>query len=173
MKAEAAQPGNDTRDTDPYRMHVVVIPVVAWVTIPLIIASWILFNPGPRPGPWAEHAAQLGVQPIDLAAGEHFFQRTCAVCHGADGTGGGLSTGASGSHRLDLTNLSQRNGGVFPTGYVTSTIDGSGRVEAHAGDMPLWGKKFENLLGSGSGDPRAEAKAWIRSLVEYLQTIQR
>ena len=74
-----------------------------------------------------------------------------------------------------LTGLSSSNGGVFPSERVVAAIDGSSDVRTHGSPMPAWGFKLSTLMDTGPTglkDPEAEAQAWIRSIVRYLESIQ-
>ena len=60
-------------------------------------------------------------EPID---GRTAYLENCARCHGADGMGGGPAARDLAVAPPDLTTIAARNGGVFPTNQVMSTIDG-------------------------------------------------
>jgi hypothetical protein len=69
---------------------------------------------------------------------------------------------------VDLTQLSKKNGGVFPRQEVTDAIDGRRRFAAHfRGDMPRWGSQFH----IGDGDDAA-VKRRISVLVDYIESLQ-
>ena len=72
----------------------------------------------------------------------------------------------------DLTQLSRRNGGVFPTQRVWETIDG--RMSADIGphgsrEMPVWGSVFraEDPLA-----PEAYTRTRMAFVLDYLARIQ-
>ena len=71
----------------------------AFLLFPLTLAACQLQPDTPRTGP---------------AHGLALFQQDCAICHADDATGG---------DGPDLTRLSARNGGVFPTTRVLAQID--------------------------------------------------
>merc|ERR1711969_121126 len=84
-----------------------------------------------------------GGQAQDLEAGEELFMDHCVQCHGADGKGDGPMAEMLAITTPDLTTISARNGGTFPTAAVAEQIDGRARVLAHGGDMPLFGPFLE------------------------------
>ena len=67
---------------------------------------------------------------ISTPRGAALFAQNCAVCHGADATGG---TGPN------LTTIATRNGGTFPTDRVRAQIDGLGRHGDPDAVMPEFG----------------------------------
>ncbi|MEM7642543.1 MAG: cytochrome c [Pseudomonadota bacterium] len=102
----------------------------------------------------------------DPAHGQFLFQQDCAVCHGADATGGDRAP--------DLTGLSARNGGLFPTTRVLAQIDGLGRHGDPEAVMPEFGAQdlgptvvveFEEGIGT-------PVPADLLALARYLETIQ-
>jgi hypothetical protein len=68
--------------------------------------------------------------------------------------------------------MAQRRGGHFPVAEIRAYIDGRIGVPAHGRrEMPVWGERFEELVGGGSlGEAVARSK--LRVLIEYLQAIQ-
>ena len=71
----------------------------------------------------------------------------------------------------DLTELSRRNGDVFPLELVSKIIDGRKSVKGHGGvDMPAWGDAFAK---SGGGLTEAEVKVRIHNLTHFLWSIQK
>ena len=70
----------------------------------------------------------------------------------------------------DLTQIAQRNGGVFPNAKVAKAIDGRESASPHGRtDMPAWG----DVLAKSSASPSAEdTAARIDALVKYLQGLQ-
>ena len=104
--------------------------------------------------------------------GEREYTQSCASCHGATGKGDGVLVRYLVKPPSDLTVLSQRNGGVFPTQRVWETIDGSTSTDIGphgTREMPVWGSVFR------SEDPQApEGYARIRMafVLDYLARIQ-
>ncbi|UWQ19937.1 cytochrome c [Jannaschia sp. M317] len=103
---------------------------------------------------------------IGAARGQALFAENCVACHGSDATGG---VGP------DLTQLSARNGGVFPQVPVLATIDGLSRHGDAAAVMPEFGAG--NLgdaviveLDDGTATP---VPADLLALSAYLRSVQR
>lgn len=114
-------------------------------------------------------------------AGQSEYLAACAVCHGEQGTGDGplsdyLTVGVP-----DLTILARNNGGEFPMLYVIQVIDGRFGMRAHgdarpdaAGNMPVWGDRFEADIAGETGRYGYEmaVRGRILALAEYLKSIQ-
>lgn len=109
-------------------------------------------------------------EPVD---GRTAYLENCASCHGVDGTGGGSAARGLAVAPPDLTTIAQRNGGVFPTDRVMSTIDGLDRGEHFSAAMPEFGAGDLGdtviVENEGLGTP-VPMKLLI--LTEYLQSIQ-
>jgi len=103
------------------------------------------------------------------ASGQEMFNTYCAVCHGKDAKGDGPAAAALKMPPPDLTTLSLRHGGKYPTAYVETVLRfGVETFPAHgAKDMPIWGP----LLGAISVDaPEAELR--IHNLNQYIESLQ-
>jgi mono/diheme cytochrome c family protein len=127
----------------------------AWVTAAAAVMMVSVFGtPGARAQPYS---------------GSGDYQVYCVSCHGAEGRGDGMIAKSLKKRPADLTQIAQRNGGVFPDDNVFKAIDGqSGNVHS-ATDMPAWGE----VLAKSSGSVGAEnTAARIDALVKYLQTLQ-
>ena len=71
----------------------------------------------------------------------------------------------------NLRQLSERNGGVFPTDAVTGYIDGRNLPIAHGGRaMPVWGDVFDTTTRLVRDAEAAEQR--ITYFVELLREIQ-
>ncbi len=107
--------------------------------------------------------------------GQAAFMSQCAACHGADGRGGGPAAAGLAVALPDLTTISARNGGTFPTDRVMSTIDGFNR-DGHAGADPMPhfgdGDMGPLIMTSEDGNP-VPVPAELLALSNYLQSIQR
>lgn len=123
-------------------------------------------------------ACMVALAPVLLGAGGQSsaygggndFNAYCSSCHGATAKGDGPIAGSFRKRPADLTKLSARNNGVFPTDVVFRTIDGRSPVSGHGGpDMPTWGDVFAK--SSESASPEA-VRLRIDSLVKYLETLQ-
>lgn len=104
---------------------------------------------------------------LDAAKGRVTFRTSCASCHGQDATGNGPVAEFLKIPPADLTTISKRHDGVFPTDRVRATIDGRELVAGHGlRDMPVWGEIF----ASDKGDEAAAAK--LDELVAFVASIQ-
>lgn len=105
--------------------------------------------------------------PAPSQSGRAQFDASCAQCHGADARGGAGP---------DLTQLSTRNGGVFPMmatlnkidGYAQGTSGSTARMPA-MGDL-LTGRLVRLDTGSGVTRPIPEK---IVALLVHLRGVQR
>lgn len=108
--------------------------------------------------------------------GEHDFRLYCSNCHGEGGQGDGPKTFGLSGPAPDLTQLSERNGGVFPRERLQSIIDGREILKNHGDrEMPVWGVWFkmeaEEDLGGAEGD-EGTVQRRITALIDFLQTLQ-
>jgi mono/diheme cytochrome c family protein len=122
-------------------------------------------------------AGMSGAFAEDLSAysGAQLFQRFCASCHGKLGAGDGPVAPFFKLSPPDLTMISRRSGGQFPTDRVRRIIDGREILYPHGvREMPVWGLEFA-LSASDPASARARSKAEsnITLLVEYLRSIQK
>jgi hypothetical protein len=103
-------------------------------------------------------------------SGRNDYQTFCSSCHGDSARGDGPFAKSLKKSPADLTQLANRNGGVFPTANILKIVDGSQPVDAHIDPaMPKWGEVFAK---SRESEGRENAAARIRTLVTYLETIQ-
>jgi hypothetical protein len=77
----------------------------------------------------------------------------------------------------DLSQLSKRNGGVFPFERVYKVIDGREEVKGHGPrDMPIWGRDYQLKAGRDyvdvGYDPEAYVRGRILALIDYLNRLQ-
>ena len=109
-------------------------------------------------------------EPID---GRTAYLENCASCHGPSGKGDGPAARGLAVAPPDLTMITSRNAGVFPTNQVMSTIDGLDRGAHFSAAMPEFGAGDlgETVIveNAGLGTP-VPMKLLI--LTEYLQSIQ-
>lgn len=107
-------------------------------------------------------------------SGKALYDENCAACHGPKGQGDGPFAKDLFKMPSDLTGLSERNGGEFPTDYVISTMDGYARGEHFSGAMPEFGVKLAGqnvLLETGEGVVTPTPKPLV-ALAEYLESLQ-
>jgi mono/diheme cytochrome c family protein len=110
------------------------------------------------------------VRPTSAASGQEMFASYCAVCHGADGKGNGPAASALKTAPADLTALSGKNGGKYPSMHISSVLRGDADLPAHGSkDMPVWGPLFRQL----SQGHDAEVQQRIANLNQYIESIQK
>lgn len=100
------------------------------------------------------------------------YQRYCQNCHGEQGRGDGRISGWLTVKPADLTQLSERNGGVFPEERAIEVIDGRREVDLHGPrEMPIWGQVFQNGAEPGTGEEGVRTR--IADLLLVLRSIDR
>ena len=105
---------------------------------------------------------------IDVGDPKGMFREYCASCHGLEGKGNGPAAAALKTVPADLTRISARNDGKFPTNKVRRYIEGLDEIPAHGSrDMPVWGPVLRSLGGGQS-----EMQLRIENLTKYLESIQ-
>lgn len=109
-------------------------------------------------------------EPID---GRTAYLENCASCHGLDAKGDGPMARGLTTAPPDLTMIASRNGGVFPTDQVMSTIDGLDRGAHFSAAMPEFGAGDMGATviveEDGLGTP---VPMQLLALAEYLESIQ-
>lgn len=112
--------------------------------------------------------------------GEAEYVRSCAACHGASGMGDGPVASVLTDAPPDLTKITQRNDGEFPTNSIYQMIDGEAAMGPHGSkQMPVWGDRYRvEAIGQMAGvphdlTPEAIVHGRILSLVYYLESIQK
>lgn len=114
----------------------------------------------------------MPIQPTSPASGEQMYATYCAVCHGTKGTGNGPAAPAMKLPPTDLTMLSQKNGGVFPSAHVSTVLQFGVQTTAHgSSQMPIWGDLMSTLHGTGP-DNSTVVHQRIVNLTNYLKQIQ-
>lgn len=115
--------------------------------------------------------AQSTFELSDLSGAE-LFLRFCSSCHGEFARGDGPVAGTLAVAVPDLTRISARRGGTFPTQDVREIVDGRAVVVAHGTRyMPVWGYEFWWDEGADKV-AETQARQLIDELVEYLRAIQ-
>jgi mono/diheme cytochrome c family protein len=113
------------------------------------------------------------VQQTSAASGQQMYTTYCAACHGADGKGDGPAAQAMKVPPVDLTTLSKKNGGVFPSAHVSSVLQFGVPNPAHGtADMPVWGDLMQTM-SSSNRDPSVAMHQRITNLTNYLKQIQK
>ena len=102
-------------------------------------------------------------------SGEQLYASYCALCHGADGKGGGPFSTQLKVWPPDLTQLAKKNHGVFPSLHLAEIIDGEFGKAAHGSkEMPVWGPAFRSMAHGR----RDSAQRRIENLVNFLESLQ-
>jgi mono/diheme cytochrome c family protein len=101
--------------------------------------------------------------------GRDIYQFYCSACHGRGGRGDGPVGAALKTPPADLTMITHRRGGTFPTKEIEAFITiGRPNVPAHGStDMPIWGYTFRGLETDD-----ALVKVRLENVVKYLESIQ-
>jgi mono/diheme cytochrome c family protein len=113
--------------------------------------------------------------PIPADPGRGDFMNYCAACHGVEGKGDGTVAEFLTISAADLTQMSLRNGGIFPRQRAIEVIDGRAQVSVHGErDMPVWGDWFKFEADSDGAGTKTEkvVRERITALVDYLESIQ-
>ena len=113
--------------------------------------------------------------PIPADPGRGDFMNYCAACHGVSGTGDGTVAEFLTLSAANLTQMSSKNGGIFPRQRAIEVIDGRAQVSVHGErDMPVWGDWFKFEADSDGAGTKTEkvVRERITALVDYLETLQ-
>jgi len=119
---------------------------------------------------FAQQAPKIQEVPVRLSGtmdGKELYREHCAVCHGVDGKGNGPAAAALKRSPGDITQMSKRNGGKFPTLAVQEQLRSGSVVEHGSVDMPMWGK-----LLRPAGGTHNDATLRMHALTQYLESIQ-
>jgi mono/diheme cytochrome c family protein len=118
----------------------------------------------------------------DFDLGKHEYDSKCASCHGISGKGDGPVRKHLVKAPSDLTTLTKRSGGAFPTQLVWQIIDGRPATEIGphgTREMPVWGNEYraEVLRAAGPeafavAQPEWYVRGRIVALIDYLVRIQ-
>jgi len=104
-----------------------------------------------------------------MVLGKETFLKYCASCHGADAKGNGPAAVALKPAPSDLTTLTKRYDGKFPTGYVGALVKFGRSLAAHGSeDMPVWGSRFKTL--DPVHDPTGQHH--VDGLIAYIESLQ-
>ena len=113
------------------------------------------------------------LQQTSAASGTQMYVTYCAACHGTKATGDGPAAQALKTRPVDLTLLSQKNNGVFPTNHVMSVLQlGVANPSHGSAEMPIWGDLFLSLNSSSQSAPTL-VRQRVFNLTTYIKQIQK
>ena len=106
--------------------------------------------------------------------GKAMFDLYCTPCHGKEGKGDGPAATALKKQPSDLTRVSARNNGTFPTDKIRRYIEGREAVAGHGSrEMPIWGVLFASRSMPGApGRTETQVQEKIETIISYVQSIQ-
>ena len=121
------------------------------------------------------HPASVSAKPsrhFQKLEGSAIYLGHCASCHGVVGKGDGPVAPTLKVLPPDLTTITLRAGGKFPSARVARIITYGENISAHGSQaMPLWGAMFTTVGGSGRRGALYSRRAVIQ-LKRYLESIQ-
>ena len=104
--------------------------------------------------------------------GKQMFVSYCASCHGLDGRGGGPTAAALKSAPADLSQISKKNGGVYPETHMVAVLKFGVETDAHGSkSMPIWGPALAGVDHAQAGQ-QDTLSLRIANLVNYVKTLQ-
>ena len=102
-------------------------------------------------------------------SGKETFLKYCASCHGTGGKGDGPAAFALKPPPSDLTALSKRHEGKYPSGFVSAVLVFGRNLLAHGSDdMPVWGSRFKMI--DPDHDPTGQEH--VDDVVAYIESLQ-
>ena len=129
--------------------------------LPLVLLATLVSAP-------TASAATASGQKANFSTGFELFQRYCQSCHGSRGAGDGRVGRYLNVPPADLTQLSERNDGIFPEERLVKVIDGRNEVRTHgARQMPIWGEVFGEA--AEGEDAQALVDERIAALIQVLR----
>lgn len=110
----------------------------------------------------------------DATTGDALFAQHCATCHGADARGNGPMGPVLMLQPSDLTQLTNKAGGIYPISLLIAKLDGRDPLLSHGSPMPIFGPFFEGkgVVMRGEDGVLIMTSQPIIDLVEYLQSMQ-
>ena len=107
--------------------------------------------------------------PVWGSTGKEMFSHYCAVCHGNDAKGSGRAADSLKASPPNLTILSRKNGGQFPSAHLINVLRGEANLPSHANNaMPVWAPAFASPNKGGS----AGSQQRLAKLLKYLESLQ-
>lgn len=108
-------------------------------------------------------------QLIHSVEGHDLYRAYCASCHGTEAHGDGPAAPALRTKVPDLTLVTARNHGSFPSERIGRIISGEDSPVSHGSrEMPIWGPVFHQVEADQDwGNVR------LQNLSKYLESIQK
>jgi mono/diheme cytochrome c family protein len=114
-------------------------------------------------------AASHEVRLVDSIKGPDLYKAYCASCHGTDARGAGPMAKSLKVRPADLTRITVRYKGVFPSARVSRIISGEEQLPGHGNrEMPVWGPIFSQVEAD-----RDYGRMRIDNLAQYLLQLQK
>jgi mono/diheme cytochrome c family protein len=130
----------------------------------LLILSAAMITPGALIASDSKPSAR-----IPATDGKAMYASYCATCHGIDGKGNGLRSSSLKRTPSDLTLLSRKNGGAYPSARVVAVIGHGTSVSGHdKTGMPVWAPTLDTM----DQNNKLETPLRISNLSKYLETLQ-
>jgi mono/diheme cytochrome c family protein len=119
----------------------------------------------------AQGTGKINTAPITVtnpSSPDEMFGAYCAVCHGKGGKGNGPVASELKTLPPDLTTLTKRHDGKYPSNYVLEVLrNGPSTAKAHgSAEMPVWGPLFNAIGNQGLATQR------IANLNKYIESMQ-
>jgi mono/diheme cytochrome c family protein len=104
----------------------------------------------------------------DPTSGKKMYMDYCAVCHGADGKGGGPAASALKTAPPDLTTMAKRYGEKAVAMKVDATLRFGAENKAHGtSEMPIWGPLF-----SATDRNQSAVTMRVSNLSKFVESLQ-
>jgi len=147
------------------RGKIVLGPALCGVAFVSFLSLTQKADAGQKPPQNETAAARL----IDSIQGPALYRAYCAVCHGSEGKANGPMASALKVRPSDLTRISARNGGTFPSARIEKIISGEEPLPAGHGtrEMPVWGPVFSQV-----DRDQDLGRVRIDNLARYIKEIQ-
>jgi len=142
-----------------------------WFGLGAVTVALAMIAMAQQPAPSQDKVIKhVPVKQTNASSGSEMYKSYCAVCHGLDGKGTGPAASALKVDPTDLTELSAKNGGKYPSLHISSVLRGEAETPAHGSkDMPVWGPLFRHL----SQGHDAEVQQRIANLNQYVESLQK
>ncbi len=109
----------------------------------------------------------------EFTVGRDEYLVACAAYHGEAAAGNGEIATMLKDCVPDLTEIANRNDGVFPLLKIIQAIDGRAVIRGHGNPMPVFGNRYRaEASGTAVLGAKALARGRVLELALYLQSIQ-